>query len=151
MRIEIIEERAHVSGHHFTQKALRTEIVTDGCAPIQPTDITIYRVQERTGVFRGPNGEYWSYDELLQHHKDQGVKFPGTYHFLEAMDIEFWHDVGDDGHILWVYKMAYRVFIHPEADDDARPWEFVGSVAGNILMRMLDEAVWELTRKNERN
>lgn len=151
MRIEIIEERAHVSGHQFTQRALRTEIVTDGCTPIQPTDITIYRVQERTGVFRGPDGEHWSYDELLQHHKDQGIKFPGTYHFLEAMDIEFWHDVGDDGHILWSYKTAYRVFIHPEADDDAPAWEFVRSVDGNILMRMLDEAVWEMTRKNERS
>lgn len=149
MKIEIIEERAHVSGHQFTQKALQTDIVTDGCTPIQPTDITIYRVRDHVHVYRGPNGECWSDVEMIQHHKEQGVKFPGTFHFLEAMDIEHWSDVGDDGHILWVYKSTYRVFIHPEADDDEQPWEFVRSVSGDVLMRMLDEAVWERRRKSE--
>ena len=149
MKLEILGEVPRVAGRTFWNKTLPTEIVWDGTSCPQPTRLTIFRISYRTYVWRGPGGEPWSYEQLLTHHREQAVHFPGTGSFNEAVDIEYWQDEGDDGHTEYLYQRVYRMFMHPEQHDEHNQ-RWLGETSGSDIMQLLEEYVYELNREAQR-
>jgi len=146
MKVQVVQRLEHMRRGHYHQKTLPTEMVVGDGTPIEPHHYTIMRFKTRTDRFLGPEGEIWTYDELLHHHLDNEVKFPGTSHFLEAMDIEYWEDGGTDGHIEWIHVSNYRIFLHPETEEEENFYGWIQAQTGGMLQRLLEEAVYEIER-----
>ena len=152
MKLELIEEVPRVAGSRFRNKTLQTELCWDGVSPLAPTVFDTFRISYRTRIFRGPEGERWSYEELVKHHVDSGVKFPGYSHFSEAVDFEFWYDWGSDGHVEWEYQGTWRFFLHPETEAEESEWRWLEETSGNDLQHLLAEYLYEINRdKWEKN
>jgi len=152
VKLELIEEVPRVAGRRFRNKTLETEIRWDGLSALPPTVFDTFRISYRTNVYRGPDGELWSYDELLQHHVDNDVRFPGTSHFSEAVDFEFWYDWGSDGHVEWEYQGTWRFFMHPETEEEEREWQWVNETSGDDIQNLLAEYLYQINRdKWEKN
>jgi hypothetical protein len=152
MKFELIEEVPRVAGTRFRTKTLATELRWDGVSPLPPTVFDTFRISYRTHVYRGPNGERWSYDELREHHRANDVEFPGTSYFIEATDFEFWYDWGDDGHVEWEYQGTWRFFLHPETEDEESEWRWLEDTSGDMIQAILAEHLYEINRdKWEKN
>ena len=151
MKFEILEEVPRVAGSRFRNKTLTTEITWDGLSPLPPTCFDTFRVSYRTEIYRGPEGRKRSYQGLLDYHKAEGIEFPGTWHFGEAVDIEYWEQGGDDGHIEWGFEAVYRMFLDPEIDADTGElesrWKWLHDTPGDTIMHILHHAVYELNKE----
>jgi len=146
MKFELIGEVPRVAGTRFRNKTLQTELRWDGVSLRPPTVFDTFRMSYHTNVYRGPDGERWSYDELRQHHTDNDVKFLGTSHFIEATDFEYWADWGTDGHIEWEYQGAWRFFLHPETEDEESEWRWLEDTSGDMIQAILAEHLYEINR-----
>lgn len=152
MKFELIGEVPRVAGRVFRSKTLTTELHWDGVRPLPPTAFQTFRVSYRTNVWRGPNGEQWNYDQLREHHRQNGVSFPGTSHFIEAIDFEYWEDWGADGHIGWEFQGCWRFFLHPETEDEEIESRWLEDTPGDLIQCMLAEHLYEINRdKWEKN
>ena len=150
MKLEILGDRPRVAGRCFKQKTLSSEIVWDGMGETRPTDFVVFRMSFRTAIYRGPNGEQWNYDQLLENHRERGVRFPGTGHFKNAVDIEYWEDEGMDGHVEWHFQTVYRMFLNPEEGEDDSEWHWLHTTSGDVIMRCLGDHVYEMNRDRRR-
>lgn len=152
MKFELIEEVPRVAGCVFRQKTLSTELLWDGVRPLPVTAFQIMRLSYRTHVYRGLNGERWSYNELCENMVNRDGQFRGTSYHTEAVDFEFWYDWGSDGHVEWEYQGTWRFFLHPETKEEESEWRWLEDISGDELQGMLSEYLYEINRdKWEKN
>lgn len=146
MKLELIEEVPRVAGSRFRNKTLGTELRWDGVSPLPPTVFDTFRISYRTNVYRGPNGERWSYNELRENTVKLNGHFKGTGSHNEAVDFEFWYDWGSDGHVEWEYQGTWRFFMHPENEAESSMWLWLGDTSGDDIQNLLAEYLYEINR-----
>ena len=146
MKLELIEEVPRTAGSRFRTKTLSTELRWDGTSLLPPNVFDTFRISYRTNVYRGPNGERWSYNELRENMVKRDGEFRGTSYHSEAVDFEFWYDWEEGDRVLWEYQGTWRFFMHPETKDEESEWRWLNETSGDEIQNLLAEYLYEINR-----
>lgn len=127
--------------HGYCQLTLPTQFVIASPAEARPELFSIMRYSYTELFYLLSHAELLGYSELLAALKADGKKFRGTGYENEALDVEYWIQDGDEGHVDWRHAGNYRIVF-----ENYRKWQNLRGVTGSQFSYSLAEKVREFNK-----